>query len=719
MTEIGLTLVTNLLGLAFAVALARWVLAADAGSANLRRLDGAVKRAVDAQLWRSSRRAGAVAGAGLLVALAGPGLARFGAVPAPSLTAALLTVLGFVAGAAAAYLTAQVGAQLARAGTVRAVAAARRSTPAAITVLLRSTGAAAVVASTTAVLVNIALFLLAFAVEGGFATSGDAARAATRGALLLAPTALGAGATALLMERTGSVYRAAAAVATEIGVEATFARGRDDPRNPALVAELVGGHVGRTAVQVLDLHVAVALAGAIQAPLGLAIHAATGSVGLALLPVVVQAFAAVASAVGLLVVRVGPRETPATGLLRSLVATVTVATGGLAAASLWLGGEHWPRLLSSGIVVLGALVGAAHVAGAPHRARARRFRERISASPGGAAPTLAASLGLGLESGVLPVTITGLGLVVGWGLGQSTGVADGGVVALATATSLLLTAAPFALALSALDPTASDARGVLALTRDDATDATVARIREVDEAGFAAGHLAQPYLALLGAVIAVGTAWTLGSKTTSPGPLAAFGISAVLPLVVWAGGFGGVLVLALVGGAARAVARGAVDLAAEIDRQLRRFPRERGVAQVPSDFTPSYRACTEIAAAVAARGTGHVAVALSAPLLVALVALLAGLADPSAAGQRAPTQALAALTLVGTVTALGATLTATGAGALLLGARRAPRRPAEWEPCAATPVALGEVVTTTVGPTAMLLIKVIAAAALVLAPALG
>jgi hypothetical protein len=33
-TEIGLTVVTNLLGLAFAVALARWVFATDAGSAD-------------------------------------------------------------------------------------------------------------------------------------------------------------------------------------------------------------------------------------------------------------------------------------------------------------------------------------------------------------------------------------------------------------------------------------------------------------------------------------------------------------------------------------------------------------------------------------------------------------------------------------------------------------------------------------------------------------
>jgi len=718
-TEIGLTVVTNLLGLAFAVALARWVFATDAGSADLRRIDSAVKRAVDAQLWRSVRRGGVVAGAGLLVALAGPVLKRFGPPPAPGLAATLLATLGFLVGAAAAYLTAQVGAQLARAGTVRAVAAARRSTPAAITVLVRSTGAAALVASTTAVLVNVALYLLAFAVEGGFATAGDVARAATRGAALIAPAALGAGAMALFMERTGSVYRAAAAVATEIGVEATFVRGRDDARNPALVAELVGGHVGRTAVQVLDLYVTVAVAGAIQAPLSLAIHAASSSVGLALLPVVVQAFAAIASAVGLLVVRVGPRETAAAGLLRSLVATVTVATGGLAAASLWLGGEHWPRLLSSGLVVLGALLGAAHVAGAPYRARARRLRDRVPASLGGTAPTLAASWGVGLESGVLPVAIMGLGLGSGWSLGQSTSIADGGVVALATATALLLAAAPFALALSALDPTASDARGVLALTRDDDADPTAARVREVDEVGFAAGHLAQPYLVLLGAVIAAGAAWAIGIKTGAPGSVSAFGISVVLPLVVWAGGFGGVLVLALVGSATRAVARGAVDLVAEIDRQLRRFPRERGVAQVPSDFTPSYRACTEIAAAVATRGTGHVAVALSMPLLVALAALLGGLAEPAAAAERAPTQALAALTLAGTVTSLGATLTAMGAGALLLGARRAPRRPAERDPSTATPVALGEVVATTVGPTAMLLTKVVAAAALVLAPALG
>lgn len=718
-TEIGLTVVTNLLGLAFAVALARWILTADAGSAGLRRLDGAVRRAVDVQLWRSFRSAGAVAAVGLSVALAGSGLRLFGSAPAPSLANSLLTALGFAVGVVMACLTAQIGAQLARAGTVRAVAAARRDTGSAITVLLRSTGAAALFASTTAVLANLGLFVLAFAIEGGFSSTGDAARAASRGALLVAPTAFGSGAAALLIERTGSVYRAAAAVATEIAGEATGAIGHDDARNPALIAELVGSHLGRTAVRVLDLHVAVAVAGAIQAQLGVAIHAATGSVGLALLPVVVHAFAAIASVVGLLVVRVGPRETATVAPFRSLAATVAVATGGLAAASLWLVGEHWLRLFASGLAALAALLIASRIASVHHRTRAGRAREIGPGSRASAVPALAAGVGIGLESTVIPVAVAGLGLVVSWHLGQSTGIADGGVIALATATALLLSAAPFTLALSAFDPSASDARGVLALTHDDDTDATSSRVRELDEAGFAAGHLAQPYLVLLGAVVAVGAAWALGGSHGEPTRVTAFTASVVLPGVVWSGALGGVMVLARIGGAARATGRGAVELSAEIDRQLRRFPRERGVAQIPTDFTPSYRACTDLAATVAARGAWPTALALIVPLLVAIVALVAGWADPSAAGQRLPTQALTALSLVGTVTGLGAALTATGASVLLLGPRRAPRRPASWEESTSTPSALGEVMATTVGPTAMLLVKVVAVAALVLVPALG
>ena len=63
MTEFGLILAIDASGLAFALLLSRWLVGRDAGGADVRRVGGALGRAVDAFLWSEIRRVGMVAGA--------------------------------------------------------------------------------------------------------------------------------------------------------------------------------------------------------------------------------------------------------------------------------------------------------------------------------------------------------------------------------------------------------------------------------------------------------------------------------------------------------------------------------------------------------------------------------------------------------------------------------------------------------------------------------
>ncbi|MBN2195575.1 MAG: sodium/proton-translocating pyrophosphatase [Polyangiaceae bacterium] len=714
MTEIGLTAFINLFGLVFAIVLARWVVSVDAGSPDLRRLDGAVKRAVDLQLLRLFRQVSVIGAVALLLPIASQGLRIWGAAPPPHLADTLFCALGTTVGALMACGTAYFSAQLARAGAVRAVAAARRDTAAAVTIILRSTGAAAVFASAVTVLADVLLFLLVVAIDGGFSRGDGMAGATARGALHLTGVAFGAGAAALAIQRAGMVYRTAAAVAAEIAIETSGSLEHHDARNPAVVAALVGSHIGRTAPRVLDFQVAVAMAGALLAPLATLVYEATGSVGAALLPIVVHAFAALASAVGLLVVRVGPRENATRALFRGQLSSTIVATGGLAGATVWLVGAHWRLLFACGLPTLVALVAASY--GTRMRARSRFGlpRELSAAQRTGFVPALTTSLGAGLEATVLPVITTGLGLIVTWRLGVMTELPHGGIIALSVATALLLSTAPFVLALATLDPMASDTVGVLALTPEVESDSTIQRVRSLDEAGFAVGHVAQPYLALVGGVVALGAIWILDLAGTPSEKVISSGIDMVRPEVIWGGVVGAAVVLALVGNTARTTARGAIDLAGEIDRQLRRFPREHGVSQIPPGYTPSYRACIDLAAAASARGWVPLAGALAAPLLVAIASAPLGLGDPSP-----PHRALVALVIVTTATGLGLALAAGSTGTLLTSHRRTPRRPATTDGDSASALAIGETLTTAVGPTALLIVKVVAIAALSLVPSLG
>lgn len=707
MTEIGLTAATNLLGLVFAIVFARWLVTIDPGAPELRRLDIAVKHAIDVQLWRSFRGVGGLAVVGLAVALLGPALRALGPGGPGFIGDLLLTLLFSVMGVLIPCATAAVSAQLARAGSIRAVAAARHDRAAALTVLLRSTGTAALFASTSMVLACIVAFILALALAGAFSEPAAMDREVAGATLRVSTLALGAAIAALVLHRAGVVYRAAAALAGG-DLEATGGLERHDARNPALIASLVGSHVGRAATRVLDYQLAVAVGAAVFAPLGATLYVATGSAGLALLPTVAYGFAVLAGTIGLAVVRVEAQEGLSRGLLRGLAATTLIATAGLAGAAVWLVGEHWRLLSGAGLLVLVSLLAAGHLVAARLRTRHGIQREIGAAQRTGTTPALLAAAGAALETALPLILGAGLPLVFAWHLGEMTGLPLGGVLGLALSLAVLLSAAPFVVALDVLEPLTEDLPSVHALGPDPSSPETTHRLRELADSSTTPGLVARLYLALLSAMLGFGATWILGvSGAGTNGGLLSFGVGVARPAIVWSGALGAVTVFALVGAATRAVARVATDLTQEVDRQLRRFPRENGLVQLPPGHAPSYRGCIDLATQGSHSGLTWVVAALAAPLLVAFGTSSFGVHDSSV-----PEQALAALLLATTATGVAIVLAASAAGTLLCHPRGPTRRSAGGD----TARSLGETLETTVGPTASLVLKVIAIAALSFVP---
>src|SRR5439155_606194 len=119
----------------------------------------------------------------------------------------------------------------------------------------------------------------------------------------------------------------------------------DDPRNPAVIADLVGDNVGDCAGRGADLFESTAAEniGAMILGSGLAVSAAKagihfteGMLGVMLFPLVARAFGLVASIIGIMAVRTDEDEDPMQALNRGYYVAALLAVGGFAAATRWL-----------------------------------------------------------------------------------------------------------------------------------------------------------------------------------------------------------------------------------------------------------------------------------------------------------------------------------------------------------------------------------------------
>jgi hypothetical protein len=170
-----------------------------------------------------------------------------------------------------------------------------------------------------------------------------------------------------------------------------------------------------------------------------------------------------------------------------------------------------------------------------------------------------------------------------------------------------LSLSPLALSMAGFSLLTTHARGVVALARlEIEARRRGGRLEDAGVLGAAAGstHV----------TLALALALLLGLLSLN-GPVA--GPPGSLGFAAFATVAGLVLVLLFAARATRSAVSGARLVAAEVERQLREFPRHQGVPAVPIDFTPSYKGCVE-ASLSAARAASVVELAglLVAPFLL-------------------------------------------------------------------------------------------------------
>ncbi|RYE92586.1 MAG: sodium-translocating pyrophosphatase, partial [Myxococcales bacterium] len=579
-----------------------------------------------------------------------------------------------------------------------------------------------------------ALYLLTI---GKNADLAQVQRLAPQLPVMLASYSFGASFVALFAQVGGGIYTKAADVGADLVGKVEAGIPEDDPRNPAVIADLVGDNVGDCAGRGADLFESIAAEniGAMILAAGLyeANPGRLGNVlGILLLPLVINAFGILASIVGVLAVRTDDSEDPMNALNRGFYVTTVLAAAGLSGSIVWLMGPYWKHFLACGI--LGLLTGLAFVYITRYytEARHRPVAELARASVTGAATNVIAGMALGMESTVLPITVVSAVIVASYQLGEASGLEQAGLFGIAVAVMGMLSTAGYVLAMDTFGPITDNAGGVVEMSIGAEQPAVRERTDRLDAAGnttkaltkgYAVGSAALAAFLLFSAVLdeVNGSARSMGVELR--------GVNLAKPLVFVSGLLGAMLVFWFAALCIRAVGRTAEQVIAEVRRQFESLERQDGRIVFPEGYEPDYRACVDIVTRAAQRQMvlpGLLAVGM--PVAVGLgLKMLRTEQDPLLGAE-----GVIAFLMVATVAGVLLALVLNNAGGAWDNAKKhieggahggkwlvdedGTRRPNPVHAAAVVGDTVGDPFKDTAGPSLHVLIKLLATVTLVLAP---
>ena len=209
------------------------------------------------------------------------------------------TSVAFLVGALCSGVAGFAGMYIAVKSNVRCASAAQKSLREAVTVALRGGGVAGFLITALS-LIGVTVIFFAF---GGYSKPEIAPH-------LIVGFGFGASFVALFAQLGGGIYTKAADVGADLVGKVESGIPEDDPRNPAVIADLVGDNVGDCAGRGADLFESTAAENIGAMILGIAAYLVTNNVVWILFPLVVRGFGMIASMVGLMVVKAKESENP-------------------------------------------------------------------------------------------------------------------------------------------------------------------------------------------------------------------------------------------------------------------------------------------------------------------------------------------------------------------------------------------------------------------------
>ncbi|HYP19711.1 MAG TPA: sodium/proton-translocating pyrophosphatase, partial [Chloroflexia bacterium] len=297
--------VAGLIAVAFAIYMARDVLGRDTGTPEMQEIASTIVEGAMAFLRRQYTTIAILSG--VTAVLVGVLLA---VIPAAtqgttvgSTTLGIMTSVAFLLGAAASAISGYIGMYVAVRANLRTAAAARNSLGEALTVALRG---GAVSGFLVVALSLLGVFIIYFAYAAFANTPSDPNAGLAQAPFLIVGFGFGASFVALFAQLGGGIYTKAADVGADLVGKVEAGIPEDDPRNPAVIADLVGDNVGDCAGRGADLFESTAAENIGAMILGVLLYEITGRTNVAwiLFPLVIRAFGLVASLVGILSARV-------------------------------------------------------------------------------------------------------------------------------------------------------------------------------------------------------------------------------------------------------------------------------------------------------------------------------------------------------------------------------------------------------------------------------
>ncbi len=563
--------------------------------------------------------------------------------------------VSFLVGALSSALSGYIGMYVSVRSNIRTASAARRTLNEALVVSFRG-GAVSGMAVVALSLLGVAGIFYVFNTGFGFEI-GESLDAAIG-------FAFGASFSALFAQLGGGIYTKAADVGADLVGKVEAGIPEDDPRNPAVIADLVGDNVGDCAGRGADLFESTAAENIGAMVLGLALYTFwTEGVPQAyrwdhvealvwiFFPLVARSFGIFASLIGVLAVRLSREDKdPMSGINVGYYVTCVLAAIFFYVATKAMFGDEYLYFFGAGVIGILLSIVIVYITQYYTSGSWRPVREIAESSTTGPATNIITGLSIALETTALPVIAIIVALLAAFGLGQMAaptdlpeGVVDDtdrliyGFYGTAVATMGMLATCAFILATDTFGPITDNAGGIIEMSNQP--EAIRRRTDRLDACGNTTKALTKGYAmgsAALAAFLLFGAYFERVAIKRDVDLSEAFQVDIAQPDVFVGALLGAMLVFLFASLAIRAVGKAAHKMINEVRRQFREIP---GIMERTAK--PDYAKCVDIATkgalkAMVLPGILPVIVPVSFGILMRL------------AGYDAP-QAVGALLMVGTI----------------------------------------------------------------------
>ena len=695
-------LVVSVLSLGVAWLFAGHVLAADTGTPAMQQIAAAIKQGAEAFLRRQYTT---IYSFSIVIAILFFLFYHF----TQNTELAIKIAASFFAGAICSGLAGFSGMFVSIRANLRAASAARTSLNQALQLAIRG-GAVTGISVVALSLLGVGSVFLAF---GGMHNP-------TVIPYQIVGFAFGASFVALFAQLGGGIYTKAADVGADLVGKVEAGIPEDDPRNPAVIADLVGDNVGDCAGRGADLFESTAAENIGAMILAVALFGKFGIDGI-FFPLAAGAFGLIASIIGILFVRLkNENEDPMKALNRGYGITSVLAILGFYIAVRYLLQDNlW--FLAAGVIGILNSYAFVWITQYYTEDRYRPVQGIARASLTGPATNIICGLAVGMESTALPVLAISATILSSYycGIHALPGVSGAGLFGTAVATMGMLSTCAYILAMDTFGPITDNAGGIAAMA--GAPDEVRRRTDRLDSVGNTTKALTKGY-AIGSAALAAFLLFAAYLDTVQEMMRIKLGDPTFLfhavdiskPAVFVAALIGAALVILFSALAIQAVGKAAQAIIQEVRRQFRENP---GIMAGTS--LPNYGHCVDIVTKAALRAmVAPGLLAVGVPIAVGYLFHFMNTAQDPTLGP----EAVGGLLMVGTISGILFALFMNNGGGAWDNAKKLIEtgefggKCSDAHKAAVVGDTVGDPFKDTAGPSIHVLIKLLATVTLVLVP---